>query len=143
MIIPKYEIGQKVYIVGIEFKRIEPLDKECLFCHFDGNAEYNGKDITCLKCKKKKSIECSGMEKIITAKGVEILEIRITKREHGEIGINYFYKIDGEQYIRNTRECCVFATEKEALDYCERENSKNISDIKIKVEIEETNGNKL
>lgn len=125
MIQPKFNIGQKVYVV---VPRSIYKTYECDFCGGDGTVAAVGK-------KKEISIKCpvcegrvntiAGYEFVIRLKETAINGIHYEEFDTGKNRILYLFRNNNGSYI-NFLEEYVFLTEQEAEDFCRSYTPLNV-----------------
>ena len=125
MLVPKFELGQKVYAVSSvnDTKRVH---KECEVCNSTGLVEVVGRDekFTCPVCEGRYVTEHYGFKYVISYSKATIGNIKtceyLKKYYNAEPEIKYMLKETGIGSGTLWNENRLFATEEEANEFCEK-----------------------
>lgn len=125
MLVPKFELGQKVYAVS-SVSDTRRVHTECDVCNSTGLVKVVGRDeeFMCPACEGKYKTEHYGFKYVISYRGAEIGKVQteeyLARYRSCDSRITYMLKETGVGSGTIWSEEKLFATEEEANEFCEK-----------------------
>ena len=134
MIEAKFRVGQKVYAVSNKSDSRQ-IHVKCDICDSTGKVKVNGRDeeYTCPVCRGRTETEHYGYKYIISHYKAKIGRVQITEyaneyKKDNKSEVTYMLDVTGVGSGQIWKENRLFATEKEATDFCEKYVSSDFYD---------------